>query len=106
MKYTAPTHYQPFETISLDDVKPGMRLEIHMRTGTHAGKEFYFDVARIYTDSLYNTAGLMIYKRDIVKGTAEIRNRDAQPSPLMVKGEGAPQYTMFDLPKDTQLALL
>jgi len=41
MKYAAPTHYQPFETISLDDVKPGMRLEIHMRTGTHAGKEFY-----------------------------------------------------------------
>ncbi len=27
-------------------------------------------------------------------------------SPLMVEGEGAPQYTMFDLPKDTQLALL
>ncbi len=29
-----------------------------------------------------------------------------QPSPLMVEGEGAPQYTMFDLPKDTQLSLL
>lgn len=24
----------------------------------------------------------------------------------MIEGEGAPQYTMFDLPKDTQLALL
>ncbi len=104
MKYAAPTHYQPFETISLDDVKPGMRLEIHMRTGTHAGKEFYFDVRNIYTDSIYDTVGLMLYKRDLVKGEAEIRNRDAQP--LMVEGEGAPQYTMFDLPKDTQLALL
>ena len=29
-----------------------------------------------------------------------------QPASLMVEGEGAPQYTMFDLPKDTQLALL
>lgn len=40
----------------------------------------------------------------IIKFWTNQNNKKA--SPLMVEGEGAPQYTMFDLPKDTQLALL
>ncbi len=43
-------------------------------------------------------------KKDAMSEIAKWLNDE--PSFEMIAGEGAPQYTMFDLPKDTQLALL
>ena len=80
MKYTAPTHYEQYETVEIETVETGMKLEIHMRQGKHAGKEFYFDVAIVYTDHFTDTCGLTVTKRDLVKGLAEIRDRNAIPT--------------------------
>jgi hypothetical protein len=104
MKYEAPTHYEPAETVKLDDVREGARLEVHMRTGKYAGREFYFTVKHIYSDH-FSDGTFHLTKRDLVKGNAELRDRDYKPASYpMVAGEGAPQYT-FDLPSNTQLAL-
>jgi hypothetical protein len=104
-KYICPTHYQPWETVELDNVTVGMRLEVHIRAGKYAGRELYFTVKYIFTDCL-DDGTLHLMKRDLVQGQAELRNRDAQQPPAypMVEGEGAAQYS-FDVPNETQLAL-
>jgi len=104
MKYIAPLHYTPEETVDLAAVKVGMRLEVHMRTGKHTGREFYFTVCKISEDCLHDSC-FVLNKADLIKGMAELRDRDYKPAYSMVKGEGAGQYT-FDLQKDSQLAML
>ena len=79
MKYIAPLHYTPEETVNLTAVKVGMRLEVHMRTGKHAGREFYFTVCKISDDRLHDSC-FELNKADLIKGMAELRNRDFTPS--------------------------
>ena len=78
-KYEAPTHYEPAETVALENVTVGMPLEVHMRTGKYTGREFYFTVKYIYTDHL-DDGIFHLLKRDLVKGNAELRNRDYKPA--------------------------
>ena len=50
-----------------------------MRTGKHAGREFYFTVCKISDDRLHDSC-FELNKADLIKGMAELRNRDFTPS--------------------------
>jgi len=71
------------------------------------GKQFTGKTAFINALHCYEVTCESIDSKYYEKENVKINTQEEeQPSPLMVEGEGAPQYTMFDLPKDTQLALL
>lgn len=68
-----PPRYE--SPIQIEDIQEGMKMEVHMLSGKHAGKEFYFGpVARRYTDHISESCGLILYIRDLAHAEIRVRN--------------------------------
>ena len=74
-----------------------IRFEL-LNNGLWRAFDYSSKMSALYeSDGTYHSGDLLLPKQFVISQIA---------TPPMVEGEGAPQYTMFDLPKDTQLALL